>query len=909
MSDNQSELKLLDLVDRDTLQRIQDAFSAMTGMAALTTDENGTAVTDGSAFTDYCMKYTRCTPLGKRLCEQCDKFGSEQALALGKASTYYCHSGLIDFAAPIMADGKRIGSFIGGQVLTKAPQEDKIKETALELGVDPDLFWEAAQKVTIHPKAEIDRAASFLETISGVLSDIAYGKYLAKTAAVELERTSSMKTDFLANMSHEIRTPMNAVIGMAEMALREEMSPAARDYINQIKSSGRALLNIINDILDYSKIESGKMELSPVEYEPLSLFNDVASIVMTRLTDKDVELLLDIDPNIPHTLIGDDLRIRQIIINLANNATKFTNHGHVQLVARYEQIDDDNVMLKVAINDTGIGIKKEDLGKLFNSFQQVDSKRNRNVEGTGLGLAISKNFISMMGGTIGVESEYEVGSTFHFEIPQRIAEKRPSIKLDHPDKYVIAGFFGREDVQEDFCSDAAKLGVRTDVMTGSENPKSSVDSWLNMNKDKETYILVEQSIFSEEVMSHVNVDEYPNVHAILLADAFADVRQWNHLPYLQIMKKPLSVLNLAAILESENVNFGGLVANESESSFVAPDATVLIVDDNPVNLTVAEGLLDPLNMKVHTAQSGMDALKKIEETRYDIIFMDHMMPQMDGVETTRVIRRLHPECNETPIIALTANAVSGMKEVFLAEGMNDFIAKPIEVKVLINKVRQWLPPEKIQKASGEEKAESDKNKETSSDTMSVPDKIGDLNLESALSLLGSPKLFWKVCKDYYRVITSKADLIEQYYNNKDWPNYVIEVHALKSASKQIGAETLSKVAADMEAAGNARDTALMDKFTMDMVNKYRSYATLLAPYFEEKAEDTDKPMISDDELKAFFDRMLEAIDNLDIVEMGNVIEEMSAFALPDDKKESFEKLENAVADIDVDVCEEIVKNW
>lgn len=908
MGDNQTELKLLELIDQPVLQRIQDAFSMMTGMAALTTDENGIPVTEGSGFTDYCMKYTRCSPLGKKLCEQCDKFGAEQTMALGKAATYYCHSGLIDFAAPIIANGKRVGCFIGGQVLTTPPQEDKVRETAEELGIDPDLFWESAKKVTIHSKVEIDRAASFLQVISGVLSDIAYGKYLAKVAAVEVERTSNMKTDFLANMSHEIRTPMNAVIGMAEMALREEMSPAARDYINQIKSSGRALLNIINDILDYSKIESGKMELSLVEYEPLSLLNDVASIIMTRLTDKDVELLLDIDPNIPHTLIGDDLRIRQIIINLANNATKFTNHGHVQLVARYDQIDEDTVMLKVAINDTGIGIKEEDLGKLFNSFQQVDSKRNRNVEGTGLGLAIAKNFIGLMEGTIGVESEYEVGSSFHFEIPQKIAEKRPSIKLDHPDKYVIAGFFGREDVQDDFCSDASKLGVRTDIFSGAENPKATVDAWLDMNKGKDTYIIVEQSIFSEEVMSHVNVADYPHVHAIVLADAFADVRQWNHLTYLQIMKKPLSVLNLAAILESENVNFGGLAATESDTGFTAPDATVLIVDDNPVNLTVAEGLMDPLNMHVHTAKSGMDALKMLDETHFDLIFMDHMMPQMDGVETTRIIRRLHPECNNTPIIALTANAVSGMKEMFLNEGMNDFIAKPIEVKVLMSKIRQWLPPEKVQKVGAKTEGAAE-NTNTASDVPAIPEQLGDLNTKAALTLLGTPKLFWKVYKDYYRVITNKADLIEQYYNDKDWTNYVVEVHALKSASKQIGAEALSKTAADLEAAGNARDTATIDTLTTDMLIKYRSYATLLAPFFEEKEDTSDKPALDEATRQSFFDRMLEAIDNLDIMEMEKVIEEMKAYSLPDDKKENFEKMINAVADFDVDTCEEIVKNW
>ena len=275
------ELRLTDLIDTEVLQKIQDGFSDMTGMAALTTDANGVAVTEGSNFSDFCMKYTRTSKVGCARCEQCDRKGSEMALENGTSIIYFCHAGLMDFAAPIMVNGKMMGCFIGGQVLTEAPDPDKMKKIAEEIGVNPEEYFEAAKKVHIVKQEVIDKSAKGLYTLADVLSDMAYNKYLVYQANIELERSGNMKSDFLANMSHEIRTPMNAVIGMAEMALREELPLAAREYINQIKEAGKSLLTIINDILDFSKIESGKMDINEVDYEPMSMVYDVANIVMT----------------------------------------------------------------------------------------------------------------------------------------------------------------------------------------------------------------------------------------------------------------------------------------------------------------------------------------------------------------------------------------------------------------------------------------------------------------------------------------------------------------------------------------------------------------------------------------------------------------------------------------------------
>ncbi|MGN0612963.1 MAG: PocR ligand-binding domain-containing protein, partial [Porcipelethomonas sp.] len=425
--EHDDELYLTDLVDVEILQKLQDAFSEMTGMAALTTDKYGMPVTQGSNFTDFCMKYTRETPLGYSRCMRCDKTGAELTMKSKKTCSYYCHAGLVDFAAPIIANGQMVGSFIGGQVLPAPPNMTAFEEIAQELGIDPQEYKEAVSRVKIVSKEKIDRSAESLRVIADCFSHLAYQSYELHRSNVEIEKASNMKSDFLANMSHEIRTPMNAVLGMTDLALREEMSPAAKDYIHQIKASAKNLLVIINDILDFSKIESGKMDIINVAHEPLSVVNDLASIANSRIGNKDIEFTMDIEPDMPQTVFGDNIRIHQILLNLITNAVKFTQRGEVHLRIRCIRESDEKVIMKAAVSDTGIGIKEENLKKLFHSFQQVDSKRNRNIEGTGLGLAISKQLLELMGGNISVSSEYGKGSTFFFKVPLKIIDKTPAI--------------------------------------------------------------------------------------------------------------------------------------------------------------------------------------------------------------------------------------------------------------------------------------------------------------------------------------------------------------------------------------------------------------------------------------------------------------------------------------------------
>lgn len=884
-------LNITDLLDVDVLQRVQDAFSQMTGISTLTADRNGVAVTNGTNFSDFCQKYTRASKVGGPRCELCDKCGAELALEAGKAVTYTCHAGLVDFAAPIRAKNRLVGCFMGGQVLVEEPDYDLIRKNAAEFGVDPDEYIKAVQEIPRVSQEQVDRGAEFLYTISSVLSDIAYSKYLAQKAKKDIERAANMKSDFLANMSHEIRTPMNAVIGMAEMALREELSPTARDYINQIKSSGKALLTIINDILDFSKIESGKMDIVEVEYEPMSIINDISNIIMTRIGDKDVELILDIAPNIPHQIFGDNIRIKQIIINLANNAVKFTQTGQVLLRMGYERIDEKELKLCVWIEDTGIGIKKEDLGKLFQSFQQLDSKRNRNIEGTGLGLAISKQLLSLMGGYIGVTSEYEKGSRFFFELPQKIIDDTPSILVKDHEKDLVVDLMSNKYINEQLRKDSRALGANYIHL-------ESMEDLENLQSDKRMFLFMEQKNLTPMVEDFIR--EHPEMTGVLLIEF--NVKAEYRMDNLLVIKKPIYALNLSMILNNEGQHIDSMNNDEEDFDFIAPDAHVLIVDDNTINLTVAEGLLEPLKLQIDTALSGREAIGKISAFKYDLILMDHMMPELDGVETTHIIRRFHEEYNDVPIIALTANAVDGTKEMFMKEGMNDFVAKPIEMRILASKIKQWLDPEKVKKEHWETNSNSKAKTE-------LP-PIGDLDIEYSLGLLGSEDLFWSVLGDYYRVIEKKAALIKKLEEEEDWPAYTIQVHALKSASKQIGALSLSDRAADMEKAGNERNSARIHENTDAMLIQYRAYLDILAEYFPEEQEtDEFKEDVTWDVLTQLFENMRIALDDLDMDEMEEVAVELKKYNYRDAEKELLEKLLTAVEELDVDSCEEIMSEW
>ena len=887
MMNTDEKIHLTDLIPVETLQKIQDSFSRMARMAALTTDENGTPITEGSNFSEFCTNYCRKSPVAKVRCEKCDRDGALKALETGRPVSYFCHANLVDFAAPIMLGDRMIGSFIGGQVLSEEPDYDKIREIAKEIGVDEEGFVEAARKTQIVPKAAIERSTNFIYEFSQIISEMAYKSY----ETIRLSRlAASQKSDFLANMSHEIRTPMNAVLGMAEMALREDMSPQAKQYIKQIRSSGKNLLVIINDILDFSKIESGKMNIVEVVYEPLSIINDLANIVNTRIGSKNLEFTIDFDTNLPHKLYGDNVRIHQILLNLMNNAVKFTERGEVHLKVTYSQLDSDNIMLKAIVRDTGIGIKKQDMGKLFKSFQQVDSKRNRNIEGTGLGLAISQQLLKLMNGKISFESEYEKGTTFYVELPQKVVSSEPSIpRPENSEKAVL--IIENQYVLEQMCRDLSVLGIEY----------SDLEKVGGLNSVRDGFIIAEKHLFNDNIRKAVM--DNPDLNCLLISpyDSPNDINQRR----VKVLHKPVFSLGLYSALHlGADVTPEGDLENDN-FIFTAPDAHILIVDDNPINLTVACGIIEPLKMQVDTANGASETIEKVKKVKYDIIFMDHMMPEVDGVETTHIIRRLIAGYENVPIIALTANAVGGTKEMFLREGMNDFVAKPIEVTDIVSMIRKWLPNEKIIPVFAEKTQE---NSNGSEKKKSVP-VIDGLNTERAVSLLGSEKLYMQILKEYYLYIDKRAAIITGAIEKGDIKSYTIEVHSLKSTSKQIGADALAELAARLEKAGNELDIDLILAKTSDLMAHYLRYKDILAPLFPELNAKAEAASADFGVVSILLDSMNKALDSMDTLAMDEVIEKMSEYRFTSAQTQCLENLKKAAESSNMELCEAVVSIW
>lgn len=886
-------LLLTDLIDISILQEMQNSFSKMTGIAAYITDIDGNYVTGCSCQSDFCSRYTRSSTIGAQRCKTCDVNSAKQAFHQGKAITYHCHAGLRNFATPIIINHQLIGCFFGGQFLDTAYDDARIRHIANELGIDQEEYLHAYHCLPFFPRDELKRASLFLHTITNALSSIAYHNFVILQENAKIKRITNLKSDFLANMSHEIRTPMNAIIGMAEMALREELPLAARDYVNQIKSSGKNLLMIINDILDFSKIESGKMDITMGEYEPMSMVNDVANIIMSHIGKKHVQLILDISPDIPFELLGDSLRIKQIFVNLTNNAVKFTKDGYITLKIEPLVKNDDEVLLQTTIQDTGIGIKKADLEKLFQSFQQLDSKRNRNLEGTGLGLAISQQLLHLMMGTISVESEYGKGSKFTFQLPQRITSSRPCISIKNP-PLAAAGLIADSMIHAQLEKDIRRLHI-------DYYPLACEADLSCLEQTPVEFLFIDKQLYTNTLETFIQ--KHPNITAVLLLE-FYDTNFCHFLPNLLFLKKPVYSLNLAMIFNHENVDMKYNNVMDEDYEFIAPEAQILIVDDNTVNLTVADGLLKPLQLQIDTAQSGKEAIKKISTKHYDLIFMDHQMPDLNGIETTHIIRRFHEEYTTVPIIAFTANASTETEMMFLNEGLNDCVGKPFELRMLISKLKRWLPKEKIQKISDEFELYPEPQPQKSSIC------IEGLDTNAALKLLGSEKLLWAVLKDYYQVIRKKADRIKQLEQKEDLKNYTIEVHALKSASRQIGAMELSALAADMEKAGNAGNTQLIHQYTGSMLEQYLHYDHILAPYFmEQKKAAANAVSISADILAQSFSALRNAIEELDMDQMEAVIQKMAPYHYEDWQMELYKQLKNAVEELDVDSCESILAAW
>ena len=504
------------------------------------------------------------------------------------------------------------------------------------------------------------------------------------------DRASQAKSAFLANMSHEIRTPINAILGMNEMILREVDRPSIREYAQSISRAGESLLSIINDILDFSKIESGKLEIIESEYQLSRLLKNVVAMIQPKADAKGLEFHIHIDEDLPDALMGDMMRVQQVVINILTNAVKYTPDGEVNFFVFNERREESRIYLSFVVNDTGIGIKEEDQKKLFRDFERLDQEKNRNIEGTGLGLAITSMLLDLMGGSISLKSIYGEGSTFTIILPQTVMEESP----------------------------IGNLAER----------------------------MIETAVHAEKYVP----------------------------------------------------------------SFTAPDARILVVDDNEMNLLVVKGLLKETQIQIDTATSGADCLDLLADREYDVILLDHMMPEMDGIETLHRAENL-PNAKNTPFIMLTANAISGAKDAFLKEGFAAYLSKPIDSMLLEATLVKYLPPEKIMEPpEAPESVDQDVSPE-------IPEEkdTGDLDIEQGMKYNGGMEdMYRTVLSMFINLRPDKQKQMKEHLSAENWKDYATMLHALKSTSMTIGGQKCSDAAKALELAGKkcfAEDSTTEEK--------------------------------------------------------------------------------------------------
>ncbi|MDR1915113.1 MAG: response regulator [Synergistaceae bacterium] len=528
-------------------------------------------------------------------------------------------------------------------------------------------IWERSRVVDKNP----DGTPHLLE---GFYTDITEQRRLE---AAELANRA--KSEFLANMSHEIRTPMNAILGMTDLALRNFPHESVLEYLGNIKNAGVSLLSIINDILDFSKIEAGVVELNAEKYDIHSLINDVVTMIHMRIGDKPLEFFVEDDPDIPCEMIGDITRIKQVAINLLTNAVKFTRHGHINFKVWAEPTDlPDQYKLNFSVADTGIGIRKEEIPLLFGNFSQLDTRKNRGIEGTGLGLAISKNLVGLMEGEIYVESVYGKGSCFSFYVTQKVEDPRPAI-VPQPNERLRAAIWLSNAVKAQNLSEKLnKMGVSCDIV----NSPGDFSGYSHVFFDFDKYDRVCQSV-------------RPDTKLIAIS---RNPMEEQGLPqYVKTIYTPITCLVAARLLDERAYSQSIGLPDAGGEALRLHGARFLVVDDNEINLVIAENALLAYGeeVEVSMASSAAEAIELVRGNDYDIVFMDHMMPDMDGVDATKIIRELPEEkYSALPIVALTANVVGDVRDMFMESGMNDFLSKPLEFQEIERVLREWLPRDK-----------------------------------------------------------------------------------------------------------------------------------------------------------------------------------------------------------------------
>ena len=702
-----------------------------------------------------------------------------------------------------------------------------------------------------------------------------------------LRKSEREKDDFLANVSHEIRTPINTICGISEIMLKNDVPAEMREDMLNIQSAGRNLMSVVGDILDYSELQEGDFEIIEENYYISSTIYDVINMSMAKKSEKKLEFIVNCEADMPSVLIGDEQKIRRIIMNIINNAIEFTTEGCVSVRFGYRK-EEYGVNLVISVKDTGIGMSKESVENLFQKFSQADMGRTRKKGGVGLGLAIAQTIVNRMGGFITVKSELGKGSEFKIVIPQKVYDSTPIVEIPEKNEVNAAVYINMEqfrynEIRDEYGANIQHLVEQLKVNCHICRNLQELKRWEKREDFNQIFISLLE--YQEDPIYFDNLAKRKNVHIIL--DHYDDVKVQNK--NLSKIYKPFFVLSIMAALKNAMSQNGEKIVEIENHQLYAPEAHILVIDDNRMNIRVVEGLLRAYGVQVSYALSGQEGIDMLASKAYDLILLDHMMPGMDGVETFHHIRK-KPELyyKEIPIVALTANAIAGAREMFMKEGFNDFVAKPVESSVLQRTLKRHLPSEKLKTLDEAERMKlSIQNVEEKNTTSAKQEEkelvIGDLDISKGIMYCGNQE-------NYFEILTSQRDsgrdIIEQIqnlYEKADWKNYTIVVHGIKSSMMSIGAVKLSEMAKGLEFAGKGEDYDYIRREHVAMIKEFervlqilRDCRYLAAPQKEQQV--VNKPELSEE---TFAEKLIE-LENVtyefDANKVLPILDELSRYA-------------------------------
>ena len=689
-----------------------------------------------------------------------------------------------------------------------------------------------------------------------------------------LEETNRRTEDFLTNVSHELRTPINAVTGISAVMLKREEDADKRKEIASIQEAGHRLFSQIEDILDYTEIDTGKMKVSKEPYVLLSLLNDVITGSQMLTEENAPEVIFDVDAKIPSSLVGDARKIKKILRHLIDNAVRFTKKGGVY-VRVYTLTKPYGVNLCMEVSDTGIGIEKEDLEKITEKFFKSDGGKSRRTGGLGLGLPIVYGMVTAMEGFMQVDSNLNDGTTVTVSIPQAVADAAPGMVLENRTSLSLACYVRLEKYEIPKVREYYNEMI-SHLVTGLDVPLHRVSDLEELKKlvsvYRLTHLFVGREEYEESRQFLDSLDQ--DVEIIVVADerfALPDSGR------VKLLNKPFYSFMIASVLNAEA---SGDTEILKEKRMLCPGVKVLVVDDEPMNRRVAEEIFKGYQMQVQTAESGRMAIDLCEREDFDLVFLDHMMPEMDGIETLKRLRKIHTDSGRgLTVIAFTANAVSGAREMFLKEGFDEFVSKPIEYSEMEHVLRKVLPKSAIiwVDENIENIEKGDKNFEKDS-----RHEVVQINTKSALAYCKNDMNFYQELLHKFVVdADKKKSEIDHYFKREDYDNYRIVIHALKSTAKMIGADALSELAQELEAAVQNKDIGYVREHHEEMLLEYSRVVDRISETMDDKKNDTDKPIakneaeISGDELLERLTELKEGLAAFEIDKSEAVISEMS----------------------------------